>query len=346
MPKRCAQPDVSGRRRVASRLLSLAFAVMLIGCGGSRPATVERSNPNTPANVTVAQRVKAGEVLREAGQLDAALAEFNRALEINPDYIDAYLGIGGVERDQRQYEEARETYRRALRIDGFSFDARYYLGLMQQVLGETGQAILEYQRALDINPDDPDAHRDLATAYLQVGNPQQAVVHAERSVDLDATSQANWANLAAIYSILGRYEEALNAYRYATELGEIDEPVLLGLGDTHLKLDNVQRAVNTLQSLVLQWPSATGYERLGYALFRSRRFDDAEASYRRALSMNPDEVGALNGLGATLITEYVQSGQRDRRQMLEALDLWRQSLRARPNQDNVVNLLARYDVPD
>ena len=346
MLKRRKQPGVGGRRRVASRLVWLIAAVAMTGCGGSRPATVERNNANAPIDVTVAQRVTAGEVLREAGQLDAALAEFNRALEINPDYIDAYLGIGGVERDKRQYEEARETYRRAIRIDGFSFDARYYLGLMQQVLGETGQAILEYQRALDIDPDNADANRDLATAYLQVGNPQRAVVHAERSVELDAASQQNWSNLAAIYSILARYEEALSAYRYATELGEIDEAVLLGLGDTHLKLNNVARAVNTLQSLVLQWPSATGYERLGYALFRSRRFDDAEASYRRALSMNPEEVGALNGLGATLITEYVQSGQRDRRQMLEALDLWRRSLRVRPNQDNVVNLLARYDVPD
>ena len=217
---------------------------------------------------------------------------------------------------------------------------------MQQVLGETGQAILEYQRALDINPDDPDAHRDLATAYLQVGNPERALVHAERSVDLGPTSQVNWSNLAATYSILGRYEEALNAYRYATELGEIGEPVLLGLGDTHLKLNNVPRAVNTLQSLVRQWPSATAYERLGYALFRSRRFDDAEASYRQALSINPDEVGALNGLGATLITQYTQNNQRDRRQLLEALDSWRRSLIARPNQDSVVNLLARYDVPD
>ena len=325
----------------------LALLVMLSVFGCAKPGrTAEPPRPVGPADVTVAQRVRAGEVLREAGQLDAALAEFNRALEINPDYVDAYLGVGSVERDRRQYQEARSTYQTAVRLDGFNFDARYYLGLMQQVLGETGQAIFQYQKAIEINPDDAAAHRDLATAYLQVGNVEQARVHGERAVELDRGSQAAWANLAATYSILERYEEALNAYRYATELGEIDEPVLLGLGDTHLKLGNVPRAVNTLQSLVLKWPSATAFERLGYAQFRSRRFEDAERSYRRALTFNPEETGALNGLGATLITEYVQSDRRDRGQLLEALAAWRRSLVIRPNQTNVVNLLARYDVPD
>ncbi|MEM6458273.1 MAG: tetratricopeptide repeat protein [Planctomycetota bacterium] len=293
--------------------------------------------------VSPEDRVRAGELLREAGQLDAALQQFNRALSDNPRSVDAVLGIGSVEHARLQYERARDTYRRAAGMDATRFEPRYYLGLMQQVLGETGEAIDEYRVALQLNPDDPATHRDLATAYLQVGRPDFALNHAERAVELTPGSQAAWCNLAATYSLLGRYEDALRGYRTATEIGELDAPVLLGLGDTHLKLENFPRAVNTLAELVRRFPGSVAHERLGYALFRTYAFERAQWHYRRALAYNPEEVTALNGLGATLVTEYMRQENRRRKAKLdEALDVWRRSLRMQPDQPRIADLLSRY----
>ncbi|MEM8737846.1 MAG: tetratricopeptide repeat protein [Planctomycetota bacterium] len=335
-----------GLRWVALLVLGLSST---IGCAPTRPTGPDaaRGASQSPVRVTADQRIKAGQVLKDAGQLDAALLEFNRALRDNPRSVDAVLGIGSVEHARSEYRDARDTYTRAVQLDGRRYDARYYLGLMQQVLGETGEAINQYRIALELNPDDPLAHRDLATAYLQVGRPNLALPHAEAAVRLAPVSQPAWCNLAATYSLLGRYNDALDSYRTATEIGELDVPVLLGLGDTHLKLSNYQRAVNTLAELVRRYPSAVAHERLGYALFRAYDFDSALRQYQRSLAYDADQPAALNGVGACLLTDYLQQTNLRRRQKLyDALDAWRRSLQLNPHQPQIVDLLARYDLPD
>jgi tetratricopeptide (TPR) repeat protein len=320
--------------------------MLTLGCATGAGTGSGASTPAAP-QITEDQRVRAGQILKDAGQLDAALTEFNRVLEDNPRSVDAVLGVGSVQHAREQYETARDTYRRAVDLDGNRYDARYYLGLMQQVLGEAGEAIVQYRKALELNPDDLNTHRDLATAYLQVGRADLALAHAERAVALAPGSQPAWCNLAATYSILGRHPDALRAYRTATEIAELDPPVLLGLGDTHLKLNNFQRAVNTLYELVRRFPSSIAHERLAYALFRTQEFQTAGQNYRSALRYDPDETAALNGLGAVLITEYLQQENLRRKAKLhEALAAWRRSLRLNPNQPYIVQLLTRYDLPD
>ena len=325
----------------------------LTGCAASGPGAgsgpageTGGEAPTRELNVTPDQRVKAAEMLRDAGQLDAALGEFNRVLADNPKMVQAHVGVGTVQHRQEKYEEARNTFAFATTLDALNFDARYFLGLMQQVLGETGAAIASYRQALQINPDDAEAHRDLASAYLQVGRPDLAVVHAEASVRLDPAGQQAWCNLAAVYSLLKRYEDALNAYRTATELADLDAPVLLGLGDTHLKLNNIRRAINTLNELVRRFPSGVAHERLGYAFFRGQRFREAERHYRSALDYDGEATSALNGLGACLVTSY--ANQRDRRDQValrEAVRLWRKSVQIDRRQPAIVDLLSRYSLP-
>lgn len=336
-------------------MAAAALSVGLIGCA---PGSASRTAGDAPGGTTSgagaggvkispAQRVKAGQVLKDAGQLDAALREFNRALEENPKSVDAVVGVGSVQHAREQYEQARDTYRKAVGMDAKRSDARYFLGLMQQVLGEIGEAILEYQKALELNPDDPAIHRDLATAYLQVGRPDLSLPHAQQAVELQPASQPAWCNLAVTYSILGRYEDALHAYRTATEIGVLDAPVLLGMGDTHLRLGNFQRAVNTLAELTRQFPSAVAHERLAYALFRVRDFDNAMNHYRRSLVYDPNQSHALNGLGACLLTDYLQQDNlRRKAKLYEALAAWRRSLQLNPDQPRIIDLLTRYDLPD
>jgi len=184
-------PRVSPRTDVLRTLPAAALlaAAGLIGCvapgdgpleprPGTRPAASSVPNDARVAPafaVTPEQRVKAGELLRDAGQLDAALEEFNRVLRDSPQMVDAHVGVGTVQHKKEEYERAKDTFAFAAGLDAMHFDARYYLGLMHQVLGDTGQAILSYREALAIDPDDAKAHRDLATAYLQIGRPSLAI---------------------------------------------------------------------------------------------------------------------------------------------------------------------------
>ncbi|MEM8496228.1 MAG: tetratricopeptide repeat protein, partial [Planctomycetota bacterium] len=175
--------------------------------------------------------------------------------------------------------------------------------------------------------------------------PDYAIAYARKATELNPDDQAAWCNLAAVYNLLGEYDEALRSYRLATELGPLDDPVLLGLADTHLKLGNFQRAANTLESVIRMRPTSTAYERLGYAEFKRRDFRIALQHYRKAVELNPRETAAHNGIGAVLVTYYIQGERKNRGQLEEALNAWRTSLRIRPQQPQIVNLLGRYQRP-
>ncbi len=304
------------------------------------------STPGNVARIERAQdRVEVAERLVEQGRLDAALAEFGLALEDNPDLLDAHMGMGGIYELREEPEIALRLYQQAVQIDDTNARAHYKVGLMQQLLGRLNEAITSYLRSLALDPNQPEPNRDLATAYVQVGRPDYAISFAQKATDLNPDEQISWVNLATVFNMLGDYEAALRCYRVATELGPLDDPVLLGLADTHLKLGNYQRAANTLESVIRTRPTSTAFERLGYSQFKRRDFGEALKHYRTAVQMNPNEAAAYNGIGAVLVTYYIQGDSKNRQQLEEALNAWRTSLRIRPQQPAIVDLLARYQRP-
>jgi tetratricopeptide (TPR) repeat protein len=278
----------------------------------------------------------------EQGLLDSALAAFGLALEENPNLVDAHMGMGEIYRERGDFELASRAYERATSNDPTNFDAHYYLGLMRQLVGRVQDAIQAYLLALAINPESAEANRDLAAAYLQAGLSSEALPYAIRATRLDPDSQAAWANLAATYSLMGRFDDAIDAYRQAAELGDLADPVLLGFADAHLRLSNYQRAITVLRTLLRSSESATAYERLGFAQFKLRDFDAALDSYRRALRLDANETAALNGVGASLMTMYIQGGRERTSLRDEAIASWRRSVQLRPDQPRIVDLLARY----
>ncbi|MEM9790284.1 MAG: tetratricopeptide repeat protein [Planctomycetota bacterium] len=340
-----ARPTLSLRQAHRAALAAAVALVALAGCESGPAAAPTR--PGEPTRqLSPDQDVNRGQLLRQRGDLTAALDAFNDALAENPDLVDAHLGVGDVYRDQADYPRAERAYQRAAALDPTNFDAHYYLGLTRQFLGRINEAIASYRRAIALRPDAPEAHRDLAAAYLQGRRPQDALAAAERAVQLAPDDQPSWFNLAAAQSLTGDYEQAVQSYRRAAELGPVPDPIALGLADAHLKLGNLDRAVNTLLTLTANSPdSATAHERLGYAYFRQRKFDSADAAYEQAVQLNPASTSALNGLGATRMTQFLLASRdkpgdftlRD-----QARALWRRSLEIDPNQTVIIDLLNRY----
>ncbi len=327
------------RTTLAAMLTLAGAATLLSGCetvpgaGGVSAARDERAQQ---------QLVKA-EVFLNEGLTDSALAAFGLALEENPKLTQAHLGMGDIYRERGDYQLASNAYERAIESDPNNFEATYSLGLMRQLMGNVREAIRIYLRALTIDPESFDANRDLAAAYLQVGSPGEALPYAKRAARLDPDSQAAWTNLAACYSLLGDYQEAVDAYRQAAEQGEMPEQVLLGLADAHIKLDNYARATNVLESLIRRSPSATAYERLAYTQFKTRDFEDSLKNFRMALSLDPNDTAALNGVGVSLMTLYVLGDRIDPRLRDQAIDAWRRSIKIRSNQPRIIDLLSRYN---
>lgn len=316
--------------------LALMVAV-LPACSSSTAGSRARSGASTSTEYLDEARQ-----LVEQGMDDAALATLSLAIQENPRLTAAYLEIASIHQRRGDYGQAEERYDQAARIEPNNFDAQYGSALAKHLAGKLRAAVRVYLRALTLQPDSFDANRDLSAAYLQLGESAQALPYAMRSTRLDPDSQPAWSNLAVAFAMQGRWDGAIGAYRQAAELGDLDDPVLLGLAEAHIRMGNYGRAINTLDTLLRSEPTATAHERMGYANFKLRRFEQALRHYDAALNLDDEDLAALNGKGVCHVTLFIEGRYENPYHKVKGVEAWRKSLAISPGQPRIVDLLARY----
>ncbi len=126
------------------------------------------------------------------GRPDAALAEFDRALELNPRYVDAHLNRAVTLNDLGRYEEATRAFAAAQGLGaadhtGIAAPAASRLANMHAELGEAyleaggaRQAIGQFEEAVALRPEFLDLRYRLARLRLDVGDVDAARADLER----------------------------------------------------------------------------------------------------------------------------------------------------------------------
>jgi len=93
---------------------------------------------------------------------EEALALFDQALDINPDYVDIYVYKAITYNDMNDYETALEEVEQAILINPEHEDARYYKAQSLLQLGKIEEAKVAYRKTLEINPLNSYAAQELA----------------------------------------------------------------------------------------------------------------------------------------------------------------------------------------
>lgn len=332
-------------------LIAGALCVILAGCSSRaqrvsqsepRPATATSSAVSDPGARPTEAVVEKAQELVDLGREEEAIRLLALAIERNPTLTIARVELGDIYREKGDYRSAERTFAEAVRVDPRSFDAQYGHGLVLHLMDRVVEAVRAYLRALAIRPDDVSANLNLSAAYLQLNEPAQALPYAERVVELDPLNGQGRANLGANYSALGRYDEAVREYEAASELMELSPKLLLDMADSLGRINRYEEMANTLRLVIRIDPTAAAYERYGFALFKQRKFNEAEAAFRDSLLADKNHYPAMNGLAVCLLNKYLSGGKSDTALLNQAVDLMRASLRLNTNQPRMVELLSRY----
>jgi adenylate cyclase len=97
---------------------------------------------------------------------EAEEKSYRKAIELNPQYPYAYLGLAitYIRRDDR--EQAIETAKRSLAIDPLNLYCMFFLGDYLRASGYTEEAMGIFNQILEIDPDYSEAYRGLGNAYI------------------------------------------------------------------------------------------------------------------------------------------------------------------------------------
>jgi predicted O-linked N-acetylglucosamine transferase (SPINDLY family) len=156
--------------------------------------------------------------LKDRGLLDQALAAFDDAIKLNPDYAEAFYNRATVLQQQAKPEQALAAYGRALELRDDYPDAMNNAGIVLVELGRTGDAIDLYRRLLERMPGHADASNNMGTALLAEGRPEQARAAFEQALTHKPDFPEAFYNLGNAQRELGDLREAIAAYRNALRL--------------------------------------------------------------------------------------------------------------------------------
>ena len=167
-----------------------------------------------------------GNALFQKGNVDEAIAHFQKALQINPDNAEACCSLGNALLRMGSVDEAIAHFQKALQIKPDYAEAHNILGYALLKKGNADEAITHFQKALQINPDSVEAQNNLAwvlATALQVSlrNGSKAVELAQRANQLTGgRNPAVLGTLAAAYAEAGRFPEAVETAQHALQLAE------------------------------------------------------------------------------------------------------------------------------
>ena len=139
-----------------------------------------------------------GDILYQKGKVDEAIAQYQTALKIKPDYPNAHYNLGNALLKKRRVDEAIGQYQTALKIKPNYAEARDNLGNVLFQRGRVDEAITQYQAALKIKPNDAKAHNNLGNALLQKGRGGEAITQYQAALKIKPAYPEALNNLARV----------------------------------------------------------------------------------------------------------------------------------------------------
>lgn len=105
------------------------------------------------------------------------LANFDKAISIDEECVEAWLGKGKTYQDIGEYDEAIACYRQAVRLDGDNVVGVLSLALVYIRQDECAEAMDWLLRAEQIDENNPSVHDGMAIVYEKIGDENNAAVH-------------------------------------------------------------------------------------------------------------------------------------------------------------------------
>jgi len=239
------------------------------------------------------------ESLLKMGQTAAAIELFDRSLRISPDYFKALRGKGDALVKAGQGDLAIPLYQEALRLQPDDADAARSLGIALVGAGRGGEAIERFEAVLRENPQDARTHSNLGYAYLKLGRVELAVLHLGAAAQLQPDSAENHGNYAVALDRAGRLTDAIGEYRQVIRLKPDDAVAHYTLGNVWAHKGDLLQAVAAYQDALKYRPEyPEAHNNLGTVLRRLGRVDEARDHYRLALKVRPDYPQARRNLAA------------------------------------------------
>jgi len=214
-----AQSEVTGR-------LARTINLKLVETAGLRIERESALDPD-PHDLLIRGWAVLGRPV-SAATMQEARRVFERALEIDPDSVDAKIGVafalccniadGWSTSVQKDEERAERLLLEAIGCDASNARARQALGLLRRLQNRLDESRIELETSIALVPNSASTHRELGMTLICLGQPDAAIPEIERGIRFgshDAASPSAFSMLSLAHLLLGHLDQAIEFSRQA-----------------------------------------------------------------------------------------------------------------------------------
>ena len=136
-----------------------------------------------------------GIAYEKKGEVDRAIADYNKAIKLSPKLAAAYYNRGLAYEKKGESDRAIADYNKAIALDPNDAAAYNNLGIVYGRKGEVDRAIADFTKAIKLSPNFALAYSNRGLAYWTKGDKDQAIADFRKALEIDPTSKSAKARL-------------------------------------------------------------------------------------------------------------------------------------------------------
>jgi tetratricopeptide (TPR) repeat protein len=231
------------------------------------PLLIAVAELNTAGTATL----KRGVILENAGQIEASIAEHERALALNPQLAQAQINLISLYGRTGQFEKAAQAYRAALAINPKLADAHYNFGVLLTGQSNYKEAAQAFHRCLQINPYHAEAHYNYAVLIEGEGELVEAAAHFISAIENNPGHRFAHFHLGRILVHQNKLPEAIEQFHRTLSPEDDETPrFTYALGATYIRAGEKEKGIQYLRE-ALKRATTLGQTQLAGSIERDLR---------------------------------------------------------------------------
>lgn len=227
-----------------------------------------------------------GLLLKRRGDVAGARGAWQTALQTRPDHLPAKAELAGLDLKSGAAEQAVKVLEGIVESDRFQPEARNHLAAWELSRDNFDEAIRHGRNALLGDPDNINAFLNVAIAYFRKGLPDQAGLIASSALEKNPKAAGLHNLMGLVFLSQDNSRAATEAFTAALDADPNNDDARLNLAALELAYGNFEAALKRFDQALKQRPDAVDVIVSRAVAHRGlSRFDEAEAGYRKAMSL-------------------------------------------------------------
>ena len=218
------------------------------------------------------------------------MAQFEKALSLQPNFVDALNLIVAVYVNQKENEKAIERVEPQIKVSPHNPFFYNMIGRLYEVNKDMTNAENNYKKAIEINPNISGFHISLANFYIRQNKTEKGIEEYNASLQKDPNAIFALMGLGMIYDIQKKYDKAKEYYQKILKINPKFPPAANNLAYLYAERgENIDEALNLAQSakeLVPDDPHIS--DTLGWIYYKKNVFSRAIVYLKEANEKIPD----------------------------------------------------------